>query len=55
VTRRDVEVAMGWLAAMGLRDLFEPVRRWLAAYWSFEVDDRGLAAWCRTVLGTAQT
>jgi hypothetical protein len=54
-TRRDAEVAVGWLAAMGLRDLFEPVQRWLAAYWSFEVDDQPLAAWCRTVLGTDQT
>jgi aminoglycoside phosphotransferase (APT) family kinase protein len=52
--RRDAEVALGWLTAMDLRDLFEPVRRWLAAYWSFEVDNRRLAAWCRTVLGAGQ-
>ena len=52
--RRDAEVALGWLTAMGLRDLLVPVRRWLAAYWSFEVDDRRLAAWCRTVLGADQ-
>jgi aminoglycoside phosphotransferase (APT) family kinase protein len=54
-TRRDIEVAMGWLTAVGLRDLFEPVRRWLAAYWSFDVDDRPLAAWCRLVLGSGET
>jgi aminoglycoside phosphotransferase (APT) family kinase protein len=54
-TSRDIEVAMGWLAAAGLRDLFEPLRRWLAAYWLFDVDDPPLVAWCRTVLGIEET
>jgi hypothetical protein len=48
--RRDVDVAMSWLRSAGLDDLFEPARRWLAAYWSFATDDARLQHWCQTVL-----
>ncbi len=49
-TAADVEVAMGWLRAAGLQHWFEPARRWLAAFWSFAVDDPNLLRWCRQVL-----
>ena len=49
-TAADVEVAMSWLRAAGLHELFEPARRWLAAFWSAAVDDPRVLAWCRTVL-----
>jgi Ser/Thr protein kinase RdoA (MazF antagonist) len=48
-TRRDVEVARGWLLAHDLLELLEPVRRWLAAYWGFAVDDPNVQRWCRSV------
>ena len=47
---RDREVARSWLRSAGLADLFEPARRWLAAYWTFAVDDAPLRAWCQSVL-----
>jgi aminoglycoside phosphotransferase (APT) family kinase protein len=50
VTRRDLLVARSWLRAADLDDWFEPTRRWLAAYWSFALDDRPLQAWCNSVL-----
>ena len=46
----DVDIAISWLRAAGLEDWFEPARRWLAAYWSFAIDDSALMAWCRRVL-----
>jgi putative membrane protein len=46
----DVDVAMSWLRAAGLEQWFEPARRWLAAFWSFAVDDPELLRWCRSVL-----
>ncbi len=46
----DVDVAMSWLRAAGLDDWFEPVRRWLAGFWSFAVDDPAVLRWCRSVL-----
>jgi aminoglycoside phosphotransferase (APT) family kinase protein len=49
-TPADADVAMGWLRNAGLSEWFEPVRRWLAAYWSFALDDAALHAWCHTVL-----
>jgi aminoglycoside phosphotransferase (APT) family kinase protein len=49
-TRADVDVAMSWLRAAELRDLFDPARRWLAAFWSSAVNDPPLRAWCRRVL-----
>jgi len=48
--RQDIQVAQGWLRAAGLADLLEPVRRWLAAFWAFAVDDTKLHEWCRSVL-----
>jgi aminoglycoside phosphotransferase (APT) family kinase protein len=50
VTPQDLEVARSWLRAAGLDDWFEPARRWLAAYWSFALDDRPLQQWCHSVL-----
>lgn len=47
---RDAQVAASWLRDAGLGDLARPVRRWLAAFWSFAVDDVDLHAWCRSVL-----
>ena len=49
-TRRDVNVATSWLRAAGLDDWLEPARRWLAAFWSFALDDTRLHEWCRSVL-----
>lgn len=49
-TWRDHEIAQAWLRSAGLLDLLEPARRWLAAYWSFAVDDVPLRAWCQSVL-----
>jgi aminoglycoside phosphotransferase (APT) family kinase protein len=49
-TAADVDVAMRWLGATGLDRWFEPARRWLAAYWSFAVDDANLLRWCQGVL-----
>ncbi len=49
-TARDRQVARAWLRSAGLLDLLDPVRRWLAAYWAFAVDDDPLQAWCRSVL-----
>jgi aminoglycoside phosphotransferase (APT) family kinase protein len=50
VTPEDLEVARSWLRTAGLDGWFEPTRRWLAAYWSFAVDDRPLQEWCCSVL-----
>jgi aminoglycoside phosphotransferase (APT) family kinase protein len=49
-TARDVDIAEAWLRTEGLSDWLEPGRRWLAAYWSFEVDDPNVIAWCSEVL-----
>jgi aminoglycoside phosphotransferase len=49
-TEDDIAVAMSWLRAAGLDEWFVPVRRWLAAFWSFAVDDLDLLRWCRRVL-----
>ena len=49
-TWRDHEIARDWLRSAGFLDLLEPARRWLAAYWSFAVDDLPLQAWCQSVL-----
>jgi aminoglycoside phosphotransferase (APT) family kinase protein len=50
VTPSDIDVTMSWLRAAGLRDWFEPARRWLAAFWSVAVDEPTLHRWCRRVL-----
>jgi aminoglycoside phosphotransferase (APT) family kinase protein len=46
----DVGVIMSWLRAAGLEEWFEPACRWLAAYWSFALDDLAVTAWVRSVL-----
>ena len=35
----DADVARSWLRAAGLDSWYEPAQRWLAAYWSFAIDD----------------
>jgi len=50
-TDRDRQLAQTWLADHGLDRLYQPVRRWLAAFWSFAYDDPSLFAWCWAVLG----
>lgn len=49
-TAADVDVAMSWLRTAGLRDWFDPARRWLAAFWSATVDDPRVLRWCHAVL-----
>jgi hypothetical protein len=49
-TIRDEDVARTWLRSAGLIEMLEPVRRWLAGYWAFAVDEASLQAWCRSVL-----
>lgn len=46
----DIDVAMSWLRSAGLHELYEPARRWLAAFWSVAIDDPNVLAWCRSVL-----
>lgn len=50
-TGADLDVARGWLREHGMDGLYGPLRRWLAAFWLFAVDDAKLNAWCRDVLG----
>lgn len=47
---RDALVAADWLRTAGLDRWWQPARRWLAAYWSWAVDDDALHRWCRSVL-----
>jgi len=49
-TDRDRSVAQVWLANGGLLHLYEPVRKLLAAYWSFATNDISLYHWCRSIL-----
>jgi len=49
-TLRDADVAQAWLRTEGLAEWLDPGRRWLAAYWSFEVDDPKVIEWCCEVL-----
>lgn len=49
-TDEDRAVAAAWVAEQGLADLYEPARRWIAAFWSFARDDAALFEWCQTVL-----
>ena len=46
----DRRVAHRWLADANLAELYEPTRRWLAAFWAWAVDDPTLHQWCRSVL-----
>ena len=45
----DQRVCREWLDEHGLSALYEPARRWIAAYWSFARDDPALSAWCQSV------
>src|SRR5262249_50063745 len=49
-TPADADVAIGWLRNAGLADRLDPCRRWLAAYWSFALDDAALVEWCAQIL-----
>lgn len=51
-TAADAALARSWLRERGLDELYDPQRRWLAAFWSFAVDDPKLHAWCRSVLAS---
>jgi hypothetical protein len=46
----DRALAQAWLAERNLVPLYEPARRWLAAFWSIARDDRKLHEWCREIL-----
>jgi aminoglycoside phosphotransferase (APT) family kinase protein len=46
----DVDIVHGWLRAAGLDDWFEPAQHWLAAFWTFALDDPRVLGWCRRVL-----
>ena len=50
VRASDTDVVLGWLKNRGLIDLLEPVRRWLAAFWTFAIDDPRVLRWCTEVL-----
>jgi Ser/Thr protein kinase RdoA (MazF antagonist) len=49
-TDADRAVAQTWLAERRLGALYQPARRWVAAYWSFAQDDQRLWQWCRAIL-----
>ena len=49
-TDADRAVAQSWLAEHYLAALEQPTRRWLAAFWSFALDDQPLHQWCRSIL-----
>lgn len=46
----DHQTAQEWLAARGLARHFTAVQNWLAAYWSFAIDDTNLYKWCQRIL-----
>ena len=46
----DGPVVRRWLVGAGLDQWFEPARQWLAAFWSFAVDDPRVLRWCRRIL-----
>jgi aminoglycoside phosphotransferase (APT) family kinase protein len=50
LTERDQPAAQRWLSERGLSSLYEPTRRWIAAFWSFARDDVALFDWCTSVL-----
>lgn len=49
-TDEDRRFARTWLEANELLPLYDPVKRWLAAFWSPARDDESLHRWCRSVL-----
>lgn len=50
-TAHDQEIALSWLDEHGLLQFFEPMQRWLAAYWLFVKDDPVVVAWCKEIFG----
>lgn len=50
-TPADTDVARAWAVERGLADAIGPAERWLAAYWTFAVDDVDLQRWCTRLLG----
>jgi Phosphotransferase enzyme family len=46
----DFAFCQAWLEREGLAPRLEAVERWVAAMWSFAVDDAKVQAWCRRVL-----
>jgi Phosphotransferase enzyme family len=46
----DHGVCREWLERAGLVDRLDAAERWVAAMWSFAVDDAKVQAWCRRVL-----
>jgi aminoglycoside phosphotransferase (APT) family kinase protein len=49
-TEADVQTALSWARQAGMAQWVEPARRWLAAFWTFAVDDPNVLSWCRHVL-----
>jgi len=48
----DQTVCREWLERAGLADRLDAAERWVAAMWSFAVDDAKVQSWCRRVLLT---
>jgi hypothetical protein len=46
----DHAVCQRWLEQAGLADRLDAAERWVAAMWSFAIDDTKVHAWCRRVL-----
>ena len=46
----DHTICREWLEQMGLADRLDAAERWVAAMWSFAVDDAKVQSWCRRVL-----
>jgi aminoglycoside phosphotransferase (APT) family kinase protein len=49
-TESDHRVCREWLERAGLADQLDAAERWVAAMWSFAVDDAKVQSWCRRVL-----
>lgn len=49
-TDLDRALAQEWLAANGLANLYAALQQWIAAYWSFAVNDISLHQWCLSIL-----
>ena len=50
-TLADQAVGLEWLRERDLERFFEPMRRWVAAYWLFVQDDPSVVAWCEEIFG----
>jgi len=49
-TPADADLAHSWLRGAGLDHWFAAAQRWLAAFWTFAIDDPLVLRWCRRVL-----